>query len=266
MYTSTLFATLCTESVFIPHSCQIKNRSAPSQIVDAQGIARQRLRNSDSQRGIATLRSSTFRETAPKRDNPITRPNPSTSSTQPIPSYNSSYSRTSRENFNNNHNNTAYATTSSKDYKGKGVDRDRMSEKHQHQNAPPATKHAWQSRSSTNSVNLDVKSAIKDEYYDSFEEDDNPPDDGHHNHKQDSDDGYTEIPYKAIGNERNDDLTLVHKIKPGPKHFKPLASDPNFKSVEPNSKTRLRYVFCLVVFSTFSSFGSVGTTVLGQTN
>lgn len=58
----------------------------------------------------------------------------------------------------------------------------------------------------------------------------------------DADNAYQEIPYKPIGNERNDDLTLVHRIKPGPKHFKPLDSDPGFESVEPNSKIRLRWV------------------------
>jgi hypothetical protein len=204
---------------------------APSSLINANDLARKRIKDADSRRGIANHRSTTFNDAAPKRN---TQPVASTS-TQPIPSYNTSYKSGGREHYSSSNNHNAYPNSSStsRDYKGKAADRGRIPE--QQQQAPPATRHAWQSRASTS--HQDMNNTTKDEDYYSFEEEEGPMGDD-----TNDDDAYTEIPYKPIGNERNDDLTLVHRIKPGPKHFKSLSSDPNFESVEPNSKIRLRWV------------------------
>lgn len=42
---------------------------------------------------------------------------------------------------------------------------------------------------------------------------------------------------------RNERLELLEKLERGPVQFQPPVDDPNFERLEPNSKTKLRYVF-----------------------
>jgi len=44
----------------------------------------------------------------------------------------------------------------------------------------------------------------------------------------------------SVGNRRNEDLTLVNDLQPGPKPFKAPIGDPKWKEFEPNSGIRLR--------------------------
>ena len=46
--------------------------------------------------------------------------------------------------------------------------------------------------------------------------------------------------YKAIGNERDDNLALVHRLELGPKQFNAFHDDPMWNRVEPNSQIRLK--------------------------
>lgn len=48
--------------------------------------------------------------------------------------------------------------------------------------------------------------------------------------------------YKAIGNERDDNLALVHRLELGPKQFNAFHDDPLWNRVEPNSQIRLKWV------------------------
>lgn len=210
-----------------------------------------RLKNAESQRGVAHLRSSAFSESAPKRPPPPPQANSSTttssSATIPIPSYETSYKHVKNGNHsssstngnyttsNMNYTNTAtihsHSAAGSAAYKGKSVEREHLDVQRE-----PATSHAWSTRSSaTTHLSSRPKISEEENYY-SFEEEDGDDERGY----DDEDAAYQEIPYKSIGNERNDDLSLVHRIKPGPKRFKRLESDPNFDGVEPNSKIYLR--------------------------
>lgn len=46
--------------------------------------------------------------------------------------------------------------------------------------------------------------------------------------------------------ERNERLELLEKLERGPVQFHPPIDDPNFERLEPNSHTKLRYVFLLM--------------------
>lgn len=47
---------------------------------------------------------------------------------------------------------------------------------------------------------------------------------------------------RNLAPERDDQLALVEELEPGPVDHKPLAEDPEFEKVEPNSGIRLSYV------------------------
>lgn len=204
-----------------------------------------RLKNAESQRGVAHLRSSAFSESAPKRPPQASR---TSSSTLPIPSYEASYKHVKSGNHSSmndiyttsimNYTNTAtiHSHSAAAAYKGKSVERGPPDSQRE-----PATSHAWSTRSSA-TINIKSKTKNSEEDYYSFEEEDGDDERAYMEAERydDEEAAYQEIPYRSIGNERNDDLSLVHRIKPGPKRFKRLESDPNFDGVEPNSKIYLR--------------------------
>ena len=57
----------------------------------------------------------------------------------------------------------------------------------------------------------------------------------------DLDDELDDRKYTPQGNERDDDLALVHRLEPGPKDFKPFDDDPTWQEIEPNSGIRLKW-------------------------
>ena len=51
---------------------------------------------------------------------------------------------------------------------------------------------------------------------------------------------FDEREYKPQRSARDNDLTLVHELEPGPRDFKPLEGDPTWEEIEPNSGIRLK--------------------------
>lgn len=222
--------------------------SAPSNLLNASHSARQSLKDAEGRRGAAMHRSTAFNDTAPPPPkHALSRP--VTTSTQPIPSYNAGHRGSYNSRFKDTYFDSASTSGSSRagssaygnaDYKGKSVDRTRSKEdSRRQQEVEPATRHTWQSRTSATADFTSEKKDDNENGYYSFE--DEEEDSKYNGYEEDDENGsYQDIHYKPIGNERNDDLTLVHRLRPGPRRFKALESDPGFESVEPNSKIRLR--------------------------
>lgn len=191
---------------------------------------RRRLKQNESQRGLAGHRSSRFGEVAPKQQ-------------QPTPSY-------------SNHNNRS-RQHDNYDFKGKGVERvnrDSSGESSSIMNSRPSLAQERYERENPQLKTLATNGTIG--RYDSAAYDDDDDHDGGDNDmnikrrkidRELDEYGFSDYHSKEQsglngggGNKRNDDLTIAHDLRPGPIDHPILRDDPKFENVEPNSKIRLK--------------------------